>query len=97
MFKRLSVKFIKFGKTPSARYGIPFVLFVVGGSFGLQKFTEIKFKYANTGVLIHEEAKKAGIEMKKPEEVTLEAVYDSVKDIDIENWKNVRGPRPWEE
>lgn len=35
--------------------------------------------------------------MKKPEEVTLESEYEKVKTLDIDNWENKRGPRPWEE
>lgn len=35
--------------------------------------------------------------MKPPEEVTIEAEYEKLKKIDIDNWENVRGPRPWEE
>jgi len=35
--------------------------------------------------------------MKKRHEVTLETEYDKVKSIDIDNWSNKRGPRPWEE
>lgn len=41
--------------------------------------------------------KKYGVNMKKRQEVTLETEYDKVKSIDIENWTNIRGPRPWEE
>lgn len=41
--------------------------------------------------------KKYGVNMKKRQEVTLETEYDKVKSIDIENWSNIRGPRPWEE
>lgn len=38
-----------------------------------------------------------GIKMKNPEEVTLEKVYEKVKDLNIDEWENKRGPRPWEE
>lgn len=38
-----------------------------------------------------------GVKMKKPEEVTIEKVYETVKDLNIEDWENKRGPRPWEE
>lgn len=31
------------------------------------------------------------------EKVTLESEYEKVKEMDIENWQQVRGPRPWEE
>lgn len=41
--------------------------------------------------------KKFGVTMKKRQEVTLEKEYDKVKGIDIDNWSNKRGPRPWEE
>lgn len=34
--------------------------------------------------------------MKGPE-ITLESVYEKIKDMDIDNWEQVRGPRPWEE
>lgn len=35
--------------------------------------------------------------MKDPKEVTLESEYEKIKDLDLTNWENVRGPRPWEE
>jgi len=41
--------------------------------------------------------KKYGVSMKNRKDVTLESEYDKVKSVDIENWENKRGPRPWEE
>lgn len=35
--------------------------------------------------------------MKKPGEVTLESEYEKIKQLDIDNWEQIRGPRPWEE
>lgn len=35
--------------------------------------------------------------LKKKGEVTIEDVYEQVKEMDIDNWEQVRGPRPWEE
>lgn len=32
----------------------------------------------------------------KSKDVTLEAVYDDIQNLDIDNWENKRGPRPWE-
>ncbi|KAI9575157.1 hypothetical protein GQX74_015715 [Glossina fuscipes] len=34
---------------------------------------------------------------KKPEHVTIEREFEKIKKLDIENWENIRGPRPWEE
>lgn len=38
-----------------------------------------------------------GITMKSNKEVTLESEFEKVKKMDIDNWEQVRGPRPWEE
>lgn len=35
--------------------------------------------------------------LKRPNEVTLEKAYDDIQKLDIDNWENKRGPRPWEE
>lgn len=44
-----------------------------------------------------EDVEKYGIKMKKSDEVTLETEYAKIKSLDIEDWDNQRGPRPWEE
>ncbi|XP_058824289.1 cytochrome c oxidase assembly protein COX16 homolog, mitochondrial [Topomyia yanbarensis] len=79
------------------RYGVPFLVLIVAGSFGLQQFAQLRYTYSKKGTLTWEEAESYGIEMKKPAEVTLETEYDKIKAIDIDSWENVRGPRPWEE
>ncbi|XP_058450069.1 cytochrome c oxidase assembly protein COX16 homolog, mitochondrial [Malaya genurostris] len=79
------------------RFGVPFLFLIVAGSFGLQQFAQLRYTYSKKGTLSWEEAESHGIHMKKPEEVTLETEYDKIKSIDINNWENVRGPRPWEE
>lgn len=39
-----------------------------------------------------------GIDMKNPSEVTLEKEFDkTMSTLDLDNWENKRGPRPWEE
>lgn len=35
--------------------------------------------------------------LKVKQDVTIEDEYENVKNMDIENWEQVRGPRPWEE
>lgn len=30
-------------------------------------------------------------------EVTLENAYEDIQKLDIDNWENKRGPRPWED
>ncbi|KAJ6636710.1 Cytochrome c oxidase assembly protein COX16 like, mitochondrial [Pseudolycoriella hygida] len=87
---------ISTGKNRFVRYGVPFLLLVVGGSFGLKEFQNIKFKYFRNTSVSPEVMAKYGIDMKKKGEVTLETEFEKVKQIDIDNWTNIRGPRPWE-
>lgn len=45
-----------------------------------------------------EELQEIYAKMKKPsDQITLEEEYEKVKEMDIENWEQKRGPRPWEE
>ncbi|XP_030376440.1 cytochrome c oxidase assembly protein COX16 homolog, mitochondrial [Scaptodrosophila lebanonensis] len=84
-------------KKKSFKYGVPFLLMMVAGSFGLQQFSNLRYQYAKKQPVSPEDMKKYGITMKKRGEVTLETEYDKVKVIDIDHWENKRGPRPWEE
>ncbi|XP_037717163.1 cytochrome c oxidase assembly protein COX16 homolog, mitochondrial [Drosophila subpulchrella] len=86
-----------YSKRKSFKYGIPFLIMMVAGSFGLQQFSNLRYQYAKKQPVTPEEMKKYGVSMKNRQEVTLESEYDKVKSVDIENWENKRGPRPWEE
>ncbi|XP_013776558.1 cytochrome c oxidase assembly protein COX16 homolog, mitochondrial-like [Limulus polyphemus] len=79
------------------KYGIPFLILIVGGSFGLKYFAMLRYQYRKNNLLSAEEVEKYGIKMKKKGEVTLETEYEKIKEMDISNWENIRGPRPWEE
>ncbi|KAL6447488.1 hypothetical protein ACFW04_000008 [Cataglyphis niger] len=80
------------------QYGIPFMIFVLGGSFGLREFTELRYRYKNTTEYsIRDELEKKGIETRPLEEITLEKEYEKLEKVDLDNWKNIRIPRQWEE
>uniref|UniRef100_A0A1B6DCY2 Cytochrome c oxidase assembly protein COX16 homolog, mitochondrial n=1 Tax=Clastoptera arizonana TaxID=38151 RepID=A0A1B6DCY2_9HEMI len=99
-FVRLKSLIIKFNNKRTQRffkYGAPFLILMLGGSFGLKMFTNLRYEYKPQVILRPEDLEKEGIYMKKPEEVTLESEYEKIKNLDIDNWKNIRGPRPWEE
>lgn len=55
------------------------------------------YQYSKRQLVTPEDVEKFGIKMKKSEEVTLETEYEKIKSLDIEDWDNKRGPRPWEE
>nr|CAI5858598.1 unnamed protein product [Callosobruchus analis] len=79
------------------RYGIPFFVLMIGGSLGLKEFTQLRYQFSKVSKIRPDELQKVGIEMKKPGEVTLESEFEKIKNLDIENWEQIRGPRPWEE
>ncbi|XP_011698857.1 PREDICTED: cytochrome c oxidase assembly protein COX16 homolog, mitochondrial [Wasmannia auropunctata] len=80
------------------QYGIPFMIFIIGGSFGLREFTELRYRYKSTSeVKLRDELEKKGFQLKQPEEITLEKEYEKLEKIDLDNWENIRVPRPWEE
>lgn len=96
------------------KYTIPFLMLVVGGSFGLKEFSQLRlvsiqnkwdilnyvfplrYQFSNKKTIRPDEVEKFGVKMKKEGEVTLETEYDKIKNLDIDNWENKRGPRPWE-
>ncbi|XP_052041494.1 cytochrome c oxidase assembly protein COX16 homolog, mitochondrial isoform X1 [Apodemus sylvaticus] len=78
-------------KNKTLRYGVPMLLLVVGGSFGLREFSQIR--YDAVTVKIDPELEKK----LKVNKMTLESEYEKIKDSTFENWKNIRGPRPWED
>lgn len=67
------------------------LLLIVGGSFGLREFSQIR--YDAVKIKIDPELEKK-LKMSK---ISLESEYEKIKDSTFEDWKNIRGPRPWED
>ncbi|XP_073656418.1 cytochrome c oxidase assembly protein COX16 homolog, mitochondrial isoform X2 [Tursiops truncatus] len=67
------------------------MLLIVGGSFGLREFSQIR--YDAVKIKIDPELEKK-LKMNK---VSLESEYEKIKDSTFDDWKNIRGPRPWED
>lgn len=56
-----------------------------------------RYQFAATRSLSAREFAKHGVEKKPASEITLEGEYEKLKQLDIDNWEQKRGPRPWEE
>ncbi|XP_072284906.1 cytochrome c oxidase assembly protein COX16 homolog, mitochondrial [Pyxicephalus adspersus] len=77
------------------RYGVPMILLVVGGSFGLREFSQIRYDaHKHTSTV---DPAIADIIKNKEKQLTLESEYEKIKDNRFEVWNNIRGPRPWED
>lgn len=63
----------------------------------LLKTSFFRFQFSKKKTIRPDELEALGIKMKKEGEVTLESEYEKIKTLDIDNWENKRGPRPWEE
>lgn len=75
-------------------FGLPFLIFVVGGSFALREFAKVRYEF--TQVNPFELPVEKRVQGSKP--VDPEKEFDDImKKIDIHNWENKRIPRPWEE
>ncbi|XP_011805037.1 PREDICTED: cytochrome c oxidase assembly protein COX16 homolog, mitochondrial isoform X1 [Colobus angolensis palliatus] len=80
-----------FRKNKTLRYGVPMLLLIVGGSFGLREFSQIR--YDAVKIKMDPELEKK----LKENKISLESEYEKIKDSKFDDWKNIRGPRPWED
>uniref|UniRef100_A0A8C2CEV8 Cytochrome c oxidase assembly protein COX16 homolog, mitochondrial n=1 Tax=Cyprinus carpio TaxID=7962 RepID=A0A8C2CEV8_CYPCA len=71
------------------------LLLVVGGSFGLREFTQIRYDAQKMKKKL-DPALEARVNTKKQSAI-LQDEYEKLKDLDLDGWKNIRGPRPWED
>ncbi|XP_040925105.1 cytochrome c oxidase assembly protein COX16 homolog, mitochondrial isoform X2 [Betta splendens] len=72
-----------------------FQLLIVGGSFGLREFTQIRYDAQKLNRKL-DPSLEAKVNVKKQATI-LEDEYEKIKDVNLDSWKNIRGPRPWED
>uniref|UniRef100_A0A8C8B0K8 palmitoyl-protein hydrolase n=1 Tax=Otus sunia TaxID=257818 RepID=A0A8C8B0K8_9STRI len=68
-------------------------LYLVGGSFGLREFAQIRYDVHK----LHGKVDPAFKEKLKKNTVTLESEYEKLEKSELDNWENIRGPRLWED
>ncbi|XP_061749840.1 cytochrome c oxidase assembly protein COX16 homolog, mitochondrial [Nerophis ophidion] len=81
-------------KSRTFKYGIPMLLLVVGGSFGLREFTQIRYDAQKINRKL-DPSLEARVS-KQDQSRVLENEYEKMKGANLDEWKNIRGPRPWE-
>ena len=79
--------------------GIPLLVFLLVGSYGLSEFTQVRYeihKRQGRNFEMEEELKER--KLKKKPSKSLEEIYDeTVGNMDTNAWFNIRGPRPDED
>uniref|UniRef100_A0A8C3MY79 Cytochrome c oxidase assembly protein COX16 homolog, mitochondrial n=1 Tax=Geospiza parvula TaxID=87175 RepID=A0A8C3MY79_GEOPR len=70
-----------------------FQIYLVGGSFGLREFAQIRYDVHKR----HGKVDPALKEKLKQNPVTLESEYEKLEKSNLDNWENIRGPSLWED
>lgn len=90
-------------KSPSfLRHFLPFSVLMVGSFVGLAEFRKLNYTYKRNDdtIMFKEYLKQAGMDENDYQMRTTSSMHEeyekTLKDINIDNWKNIRGPRPWE-
>ena len=88
-------------KYEAFRNFIPFGFLVITAYVGLAEFRKINYTFKkNDPIIFKEQLKKAGMSDEDYQSKTTpsgeEELEKLLNEVDIDNWKNVRGPRPWE-
>ncbi|XP_033984984.1 cytochrome c oxidase assembly protein COX16 homolog, mitochondrial [Trematomus bernacchii] len=82
-------------KNKTIKYGVPMLLLVVGGSFGLREFTQIRYDSQRIRKKL-DPSLEAKVNVER-QPVILEEEYEKIKKLKMDEWRNIRGPRPWED
>jgi len=80
----------------SITLGIPFFVLIIGGSFGLKGFSQVRYDYRVQTPISREEVEEMGVKMKAKGDISIEKEFAKLQGMDIDTWENKRGPRPWE-
>ncbi|XP_070578512.1 cytochrome c oxidase assembly protein COX16 homolog, mitochondrial-like [Ptychodera flava] len=79
------------------RLGLPMLILIVGGSFALKEFAVLRYETQYIRRKIDPEVEERLKKGKKDAKITLEGEYEKMQEQDLDNWTNIRGPRPWED
>ncbi|XP_024131716.1 cytochrome c oxidase assembly protein COX16 homolog, mitochondrial [Oryzias melastigma] len=82
-------------RSKTLKYGVPMLMLVVGGSFGLREFAQIRYDAQKIKKRL-DPSLEAKVNPQK-QSVILEEEYQKLKEKNLDEWKNIRGPRPWED
>ncbi|XP_057276072.1 cytochrome c oxidase assembly protein COX16 homolog, mitochondrial [Pezoporus wallicus] len=79
----------KLWRSRTMTFGVPLLLYLIGGSLGLREFAQIRYDVHK----LHGKVDPALKEKLKQNTVTLESEYEKLNKTGLNNWENIRGPR----
>ncbi|XP_071832995.1 cytochrome c oxidase assembly protein COX16 homolog, mitochondrial-like [Apostichopus japonicus] len=78
------------------KYGFPMLILIVGGSFGLKEFRTLRYDIIDKRRKVDPETEAEHNPRRKTEKVSIESEYQKLQGQNLDDWRNIRGPRPWE-
>ncbi|XP_071962818.1 cytochrome c oxidase assembly protein COX16 homolog, mitochondrial-like [Antedon mediterranea] len=91
-------KFMKaIRKNHFLKFGLPMLILIVGGSFGLKEFRKLRYEIIDRRQVIDPEVLDRLKQREKENKLSLEEEFKKIEEDDIDSWYNIRGPRPWED
>merc|ERR1712086_977704 len=103
MFQSLLQSFQRILQNRHLKFGVPVIGMLVGASFALTEVTSFRYEFRKTKRWEEEDVnalKNQGVIKRDPNELTLEKLGVEIieKNQDsLENYENLRIPRPWED
>ncbi|XP_072425296.1 cytochrome c oxidase assembly protein COX16 homolog, mitochondrial [Chiloscyllium punctatum] len=82
-------------RSRTLRFGLPMLLLITGGSFGLREFTQVRYDVQKVKRKI-DPALEAQLNKNK-NKISVESEYEKLQQQNLDDWVNIRGPRPWED
>ena len=80
------------------KYGLPFMIAIVGGSFGLKIYSQLRYDIHKERHVVTKSTALQKLLVDPKKQVTIEDEHQEyMKKVDLDKWQNIRGPRPWED
>ncbi|XP_072031231.1 cytochrome c oxidase assembly protein COX16 homolog, mitochondrial-like [Amphiura filiformis] len=76
--------------------GLPMLVLIVGGSFALKEFRTLRYQVLDKRKTVDDDVMDEINQVKLSKKISVEEEYERMKEENIDNWTNIRGPRPWE-
>ncbi|XP_041469720.1 cytochrome c oxidase assembly protein COX16 homolog, mitochondrial-like [Lytechinus variegatus] len=84
-------------KNSFLRYGLPMLVLVVGGAYGLKEFRSLRYEIIDKRKTVDPETEARMKQLQKEKKASVAEEYEKMQQSDLDNWHNIRGPRPWED
>ncbi|XP_786464.2 cytochrome c oxidase assembly protein COX16 homolog, mitochondrial [Strongylocentrotus purpuratus] len=84
-------------KNSFLRYGLPMLVLIVGGAYGLKEFRTLRYEIIDKRKTVDPETEARMKQLQKEKKNSVTEEFEKMRRSDLDAWHNIRGPRPWED